>query len=152
MTVKRHSSAFTLIELLVAVAILAILSTLVLANMNSARERGRDARRKNDLHQLKTALRLYYNDNQAYPDDDGSGAISGFSWGSNWTVAGTTYMNEIPQDPLSPTYSYYYDLDDADDNKFSLKACLENKNDDSGETETNTAWCPTGWRYAVASD
>lgn len=59
--------AFTLIELLVAISIIAILTAFAMPNFMGARERARDAQAIQDLQAIKTALRLYYNDNQAYP-------------------------------------------------------------------------------------
>jgi type II secretory pathway pseudopilin PulG len=41
---------------------------MLLANMVGIRERAADTRAKNNLNQLKNALRLYYNDNQRYPN------------------------------------------------------------------------------------
>ncbi|MBU1088399.1 type II secretion system GspH family protein [Patescibacteria group bacterium] len=58
---------FTLIELLVGMFIIAMLTGLLLPNFMGARERARDASRKQDLNAMKNALRIYYNDNQAYP-------------------------------------------------------------------------------------
>ena len=59
---------FTLIELLVVIAIIGILSSVVLASLNSARQKGRDARRISDLKQLQLALELYYDSNgSTYP-------------------------------------------------------------------------------------
>ena len=52
---------FTLIELLVVIAIIGILSSVVLASLNSARAKARDARRKSDLNQIRIALSMYYN-------------------------------------------------------------------------------------------
>lgn len=52
---------FTLIELLVVIAIIGILSAVVMASLNDARISSRDARRLSDLHQLQTAMELYYN-------------------------------------------------------------------------------------------
>lgn len=59
--------AFTLIELLVVIAIIAILSSVVLASLNTARIKGRDARRVTDLKQLQSALEFYYDKNGTYP-------------------------------------------------------------------------------------
>lgn len=57
MSTKR---GFTLIELLVVIAIIGILSSVVLASLNSAREKSRDARRISDVKQLQLALELYF--------------------------------------------------------------------------------------------
>ena len=53
----KTQKAFTLVELLVVISLIGILATLVLANLNSARERARDAERKSDLRNIQTALR-----------------------------------------------------------------------------------------------
>ena len=51
---------FTLIELLVVIAIIGLLSSIVLASLNTAREKARDAKRQGDLHSLQTAIETYY--------------------------------------------------------------------------------------------
>lgn len=121
-----NKKGFTLIELLVVISLIGILSTLVVANMNSARERARDGQRKSDLRNIQTGLRLYYNDSNDYP------ATAGMPWGSPWTgTGGATYMNILPKDPLSPTQDYVYTYVPAVDNEvYTLYACLENKSDD----------------------
>jgi prepilin-type N-terminal cleavage/methylation domain-containing protein len=50
---------FTLIELLVVIAIIGLLSSIVLASLNSARVKSRDARRLEDLKQMANAVQLY---------------------------------------------------------------------------------------------
>ena len=102
-------AGFTLIELLVVISIIGILTTLVAANLNSARSRARDAQRKSDLKNIATALRLYYNDNGRFPD---TGDIP---WGTSWTGTGSTvYMNPVPKDPL-PDANYSYELGGTND-------------------------------------
>lgn len=64
---KKHSFGFTLIELLVVIAIIALLSTIVFANINAARLKSRDKIRLNNLVQLQNALELYYADHGSYP-------------------------------------------------------------------------------------
>lgn len=64
----KHNKGFTLIELLVVIAIIGILSSVVLASLNSARQKARDAQRVSNLTEVRTALEMYYSDNGAYPD------------------------------------------------------------------------------------
>ncbi|PCI30694.1 hypothetical protein COB52_01270 [Candidatus Kaiserbacteria bacterium] len=63
----KKTRGFTLIELLVVIAIIGILSSVVLASLNSAREKSRDARRIGDVKQLQLALEMYYDSNNGYP-------------------------------------------------------------------------------------
>jgi len=80
-------SAFTLIELLVVVSLIGVLTTLIAANLNAARERGRDAARKADLRNLQTALRLYYNDKNFFPANSEDGKIAGCGAGGITTCS-----------------------------------------------------------------
>jgi len=68
LTSPQTKKGFTLIELLVAISIIATLTAIVLPNFMGARERAKDAQKKEDMYALKNALRMVYNDNQAYPD------------------------------------------------------------------------------------
>lgn len=74
---------FTLIELLVVIAIIGLLSSVVLASLNTARGRAQDASRIAMARQLQTALDLYYLSNTSYPD--GSGPTCG-----GWMSSGNT--------------------------------------------------------------
>lgn len=133
---------FTLIELLVVISLIGILATLVIANMNSARERARDATRKSDLRNIQTALRLYYNDNSGYAPL----AEMTAAWGGQWAKSGVTYMNLLPKDPLSPTQDYVYTYTDSDN--YVLMACLENKSDDKCVTVASSV-CSSLCKYEV---
>ncbi|HEY9480652.1 MAG TPA: type II secretion system protein [Candidatus Paceibacterota bacterium] len=61
------SKGFTLIELLVVIAIIGLLSSIVLASLNTARAKSRDARRQTDMHSIQSALQLYYDKNGSFP-------------------------------------------------------------------------------------
>ena len=153
-TVGKAGKGFTLIELLVVVSLIGVLATLVLANFNAARQRGRDAQRKSDLRSLQAALRLYYNDHGKYPAGAngvimgcGATADTACDWGTGSFAAGTqTYMSTLPDDPL-PDITYQYTRVDLDN--FILTACLENKSDDKGIVDAGAAWCPSKFVYSV---
>ncbi|PIQ91402.1 MAG: type II secretion system protein GspG [Parcubacteria group bacterium CG11_big_fil_rev_8_21_14_0_20_39_22] len=63
----KTKRGFTLIELLVVIAIIGILSSVVLASLNTARQKARDARRIADIKQIQTALELYFDSEGNYP-------------------------------------------------------------------------------------
>lgn len=122
--IKNHSAqaGFTLIELLVVIAIIGILASVILASLNSARAKARDARRAEDMEQITTALAMFYNDHGCLPRTSGSTCISGYSEADTggWdysTIGGFMtflkaggYMPEVPVDPTnsgSMLYRYY---------------------------------------------
>ena len=147
----RRANGFTLIELLVVVSLIGVLATLVLANLNAARQRGRDAERKADMRNIQTALRLYYNDEGGFPENNTSHQMiacddTACSWNSVWSSDGIIYMPILPGDRVS-TQTYRYTQIDAD--SYTIDACLENKSDGSGQTTTDTSWCSSGWMYRV---
>lgn len=109
----HRNKGFTLIELLVVIAIIGILSSVVLASLNSAREKSRDAKRVSDIKQVQLALELYYDANGQYPV-----AITSLS---------PDYIPSDPVDPLDDT-AYNYQGYTASDVTVSGNECA------SGET------------------
>ena len=96
---KDTKKGFTLIELLVVIAIIGILSSVVVASMNTARRKSRDARRVSDIASIRTALELYADANSSsYPAT--TGAIAALTSGG--------YMSATPADPLGGTNIYFY--------------------------------------------
>ena len=97
----RLSKGFTLIELLVVIAIIGLLASVVLASLNSARKKGRDARRIADLKQVQLALELYFDSNgQSYPNAT--------TWSALGTALASTYIAVLPNDPSLGSTSYGY--------------------------------------------
>jgi len=80
-TYCSSSRGFTLIELLVVIAIIAILAALLLPTLNRAKEAGRTAACKSNLHQYALALQMYVEDFKAYPPN---GRTTSNEPGSYW--------------------------------------------------------------------
>ena len=59
----KNQKGFTLIELLVVIAIIGILSSVVLASLNSARNKGADAAVKSNIAGIRTQAEIVYDDN-----------------------------------------------------------------------------------------
>jgi len=98
---KQSEKGFTLIELLVVIAIIGMLSSVVLASMNTARQKARDARRMTDAKALQTAFELVYDDNSRYP-------LGGVTSGSlvaarNVSTLTTELSDALPKMPADPT-------------------------------------------------
>jgi prepilin-type N-terminal cleavage/methylation domain-containing protein len=103
---------FTLIELLVVIAIISLLASIVMASLNTARAKARDARRMQDLHEINNAIQLYIADNghapyledldcELEPDTTcfvDSNDVAG--WGD--LASGLSkYINPLPIDPMN---------------------------------------------------
>lgn len=123
---KQNKSGFTLIELLVVIAIIGLLSSVVLASLNTARAKARDALRKESLVEIQKSLEMYYSDHGSYPLPYGGGwggvdvnpcGTNGGTSGATAYITGLTptYMSVLPTDPLAlgpntcQGYLYYSD-------------------------------------------
>jgi len=119
---QRKYQGFSLIELLVVISIIGVLSSLAVVSLNSARVKARDALRKADMTQMRTAIMLYYDETERYPicgatswnpaaSDFGAAATQTFAdcykvtLGSLLTAGAKPYLSQMPKDPKNETNS-----------------------------------------------
>jgi len=139
---------FSLIELLVAIAIMAVIMAFALPNYLGARERARDTKKKSELRDLKSALRMYYNDHQGYPPTGSCGTAMGSISGcgadgisccpctsgtstfdlATGSTCSTVYMKKFPSNMIFGNNVDYYGVS-ADKEQFCIKTVLENTSD-----------------------
>ena len=156
--INERNKGFTLIELLVVVSIIGLLSSVVLASLNSARAKARDAHRRVELRQVATALELYYDSNGSYPIT--TTWYGPFSMHNNTYVQSSgplgwipnlapTYISQLPSDPkpLGVDTSYYYYSNGTDYkllNFQTVEKCPVSASDSMYDPARNpgTAWGP----------
>jgi general secretion pathway protein G len=92
------NTGFTLVELLVSVTIIAVLSTIGVTGFQAVTRSGRDALRKSDLEQIRSALEIYKSQNGFYPDAT-TECVPNLS---------SDYIKTIPNDPKSASQNYCY--------------------------------------------
>ena len=80
-----RTRGFTLIELLVVIAIIGLLSSVVLASLNTAREKAKVANSIAQVRELRTVVALYMNDTGVAPPD----------CGLNCTASTDPYLNDL---------------------------------------------------------
>ncbi len=96
--ISSAKKGFTLIELLVVISIIALLSSVIFASLNSARAKARDAKRLLEKRQVILALDEYYNDNGTWP------SFGGVMLGAVWTCFGAPSSEMCQWDPIGQTY------------------------------------------------
>jgi len=120
------NKGFTILELIVVVAIIGILTSIILFAISDSREKGRNARRHRDAHEIRSALNLYVTDNGTYPTNGSEWEIiiDGTDYLTN-DLEGAGYFSEVPLDPLNEgVYVYKYRPEDNARN-YNITYCLE---------------------------
>jgi len=129
----KDKSGFTLIELLVVIAIIGILASVVLVSLNSARQRGRDARRVADLSQVQTALEIRQNDI--------SGTYPGTGWAALVAAIRPTYMTTVPNDPTNSGAQVYAYTQCGGGTSYVLSVTLESTTNAVLNNDIDAATC-----------
>ena len=151
----KKGAGFTLIELLVVIAIIGLISTLAAVALNTARQKGRDAKRVADTKEIQTALEMHFQTKEVYPRTTGWVALGYGSYGcldgntTGWHAAGSCssplFMGRVTADPLSPkttppdaTFEYFYRSESTwGKDCYIMGIYIESG---AGELDANDAW------------
>lgn len=143
---SRCKKGFTLVEMLVVISIILIITVAVMSAINpiAQQKKARDVVRRSDLSKMSTALEQYYADHNSYPVGTGAAVP--------YTGSLDTYMNSLPADPVSATYSYCYNTANSNQD-YVLCSALEYGTSNENTTGTPVACnVKTGtqpYRYCV---
>jgi len=131
---------FTLIEILISIAIIAVLTAIGIVSYVSINRNARDAKRRGDIEQIRSALELYRSDYGYYPAPASGGL----------TNLVDTYLPSIPSDPKGDTNPYVYQATNLSATTgqyygYCLFASVENAN----LTNTLCDPKPNGYNYGT---
>ena len=95
---KTLNRGFTLIELLVVIAIIGILASVVLASLNSARDKGADAAIISTVNNTRAEAAIYYEDFKNYDAfcaslTDAAAAVNNAGGPGSWTCTTDAVTN-----------------------------------------------------------
>lgn len=107
---------FTFVELLVVITIIAVLTGAAAVSFTGTSRRSRDARRKLDVENIRSALELCRSENGGYP-------LAVY----NDVVCGTeTYLTDTPKDPKTEENYVYTRVSDT---SYTISCTLESGED-----------------------
>lgn len=131
---KRINSGFTLIEILVVASLIGLLSTVGYGGFQAVTRSGRDALRKTDLEQLRSALEIYKSEYSAYPAATACRAL-----------LDANYINPYPEDPKNPEAKYCYQQLSA----LTYQICAHLENGGSSDLCVGSNSCTKNCNYKV---
>jgi len=106
-----NNNGFTLIEVLVVAALISLISSIVIAEVEDSQSSARDAQRKADLNSIRSGMAIFFDNNDRFP--------------SSYTeLKNSGTMANIPEDP-SENVRYPFATSSTNDFDVCLAACVE---------------------------
>ncbi len=93
---QKPRKGFSFIEIMIVVTIIALLATLIVSSIQSARISGRDTRRVSDITEIRNALNLYYSRYNNYPTT--VAVTPGLPFQVS-AASQTIYLEQVPMNP-----------------------------------------------------
>ena len=117
-----NQKGFTMVELAIVICLISILAATGFTSYEASLRNSRDAKRKSDLENFRSALELYRADNNFYPAT-GGGSWTDFS--SLESILVPAYTNSLSVDPNTNTaIPYRYQASNAVNGKY-YSYCIE---------------------------
>jgi len=141
---------FTLMEILISIAIIAILTAIGIVSYTSINRNARNAKRRTDVEQLRSAYELYRADNGYYPSRSASSMGDASLLLSNPVDPPfDTYMSSIPVDPKGLQYKIQVINEiDGEYYGYCIAAAMEPSDMEVDSTCDASITLPAGYNYA----
>lgn len=96
---------FTLIEVLIVTVIIGTLVAVGFTSYSTYKLRARDAKRKENIQLMKSAIVMYHSQHTAYPQGQIAACTQNSTYSTAWTALSSAlqpYLSPLPLDPQAP--------------------------------------------------